>query len=81
MPPEASAPGAVERLVRRDRVIVVIGLVVLCALAWLWVIRGAGMGMPALEMTRKGLFPHLGAAPMQMQNAMPAPMLSSDGGR
>jgi predicted metal-binding membrane protein len=80
MPPEASAPGAVERLVRRDRVIVVIGLVVLCALAWLWVIRGAGMGMSALEMTRKGLFPHLGAASMQIQGAMPAPMPLSDGG-
>lgn len=80
MPPEAAAPGAVERLVRRDRVIVVIGLVVLCALAWLWVIRGAGMGMSALEMTRTGLFPHLGAGPMQMQDAMAAPMLLSDGG-
>jgi predicted metal-binding membrane protein len=77
MPPEASAPGAVERLVRRDRVIVVIGLVVLCALAWLWVIQGAGMGMSSLEMTRKGLFPHLGAASMQMQSAMPMPLTDS----
>jgi predicted metal-binding membrane protein len=73
MPPEASAPGAVERLVRRDRAVVVIGLAVLCALAWLWVIRGAGMGMSALEMTRQGLFPHLGAAPMQVQGSMPMP--------
>lgn len=77
MRPEAGAPGAVERLVRRDRVIVGMGLAVLCALAWLWVIRGAGMGMSALEMTRASLFPHLGAAPMQMQHAMPA--LSPDG--
>lgn len=76
MPPDAPAPGTLERLVRRDRAIVLVGLVVLCALAWLWVIRGAGMGMSALEMTRTGLFPHLGAAPMQVQDAMPPP----DGG-
>lgn len=49
-------------------------------LAWLWVIQGAGMGMSALEMTRKGLFPHLAAAPVEMPFAMPAPTSSPDKG-
>lgn len=71
MPPEAVAPGTVERLIRRDRAIVVTGLVVLGTLSWLWVIRGAGMGMSALEMTRTGLFPHLASAPVPMPGGMP----------
>ncbi len=83
MPPEAIIPGAsrgaVERLVRRDRRIVATGLALLCALAWLWVLRGAGMGMTALEMTRGGLFPHL-HAPGAMTASMPMPGASGSGG-
>ena len=55
---------ALERLIRRDQAIMLVGIAVLCALAWAWVVAGAGMGMPAAEMTRLGLFPHLGAMPM-----------------
>ncbi|WP_120499485.1 DUF2182 domain-containing protein [Roseovarius sp. EL26] len=63
----ATAP-TLERLIRRDRAILIGGLTLICTLAWLWVISGAGMGMTALEMTRSGLFPHLNQPlrPMQM---------------
>lgn len=74
MPPDAIAPPLVERLIRRDRSIVFLGLVVLCFLSWLWVIRGAGMGMTVLEMTRLGIFPHLGEPLRPM--SMSAPLLS-----
>jgi predicted metal-binding membrane protein len=59
---------AIERLIRRDRAFLLSSLTLICALAWLWVIAGAGMGMTALEMTRIGFFPHLGhpLRPMQM---------------
>jgi predicted metal-binding membrane protein len=41
---------------------------VLCALAWAYLLAGAGMGASAWEMTRLGLFPHrlAAAAPMAM---------------
>jgi predicted metal-binding membrane protein len=74
MPPDATALTAAERLVRRDRLIVVTGLFLLCGLSWLWLIGGAGMGMSALEMTRTGLFPHLGVTLKPM--AMTPPLLS-----
>ena len=68
MPPDTAATPPVERLIRRDRTIVIVGLVSICLLSWVWVSRGAGMGMTALEMTRTGLFPHLGQPlrPMSM---------------
>ena len=47
-----------ERLLKRDRVITVAGLAVLCALAWLYIVTGAGLGMSAWEMTTLALFPH-----------------------
>lgn len=78
MPHEVTAPSAVERLVRRDRVIVISGIFLLCGLAWLWVIAGAGMGMTALEMTRTGLFPHLGT-PLRPMSMSP-PLLSGPWG-
>lgn len=41
----------VETLLRRERAIVVGGLLLIAALAWGWVIVGAGTGMPATAMT------------------------------
>jgi predicted metal-binding membrane protein len=62
---EAGAP-ALERLLRRDRLITLTGLAVLCALAWLYLLGGAGLGMSAWDMTRLSLFPHRAAAAMAM---------------
>lgn len=52
MPRAAPAPGAVERLARHDRLVVLgaVGLIVL--LAGLYTLYGVGMRMTALEMTR-----------------------------
>ncbi|UVC18312.1 DUF2182 domain-containing protein [Mesorhizobium onobrychidis] len=47
-----------ERLLRRDGVITIAGVVALCLLAWLYIVAGAGLGMNAWEMTRLALFPH-----------------------
>ena len=49
---------AFERLLKRDRVITLTGLAVLCALAWLYIVTGAGLGMSAWDMTTLALFPH-----------------------
>jgi predicted metal-binding membrane protein len=50
---------AVEYIVKRERVVVGAALALLTLLAWIYVWRGAGMGMSALQMTRVALFPHL----------------------
>lgn len=47
-----------ERLLRRDRLVVGGGLVLLTALAWLYILAGAGVGMPAWHMISLSLFPH-----------------------
>ena len=47
-----------ERLLRRDRVVVGGGLVVLTVLAWLYILAGASTGMPAWRMISLSLFPH-----------------------
>jgi predicted metal-binding membrane protein len=52
-----------ERLLRRDRVITLIGLALLCVLAWVYTVSGAGMGMSAWQMTTFSLFPHGEMAP------------------
>jgi predicted metal-binding membrane protein len=57
-----SQASALERLLRRDRAITAGGLVVLCAVAWAYVLTGAGQGMSAGEMTTLSLFPHKAAA-------------------
>jgi predicted metal-binding membrane protein len=41
-----------ESLLKRDRAIVVVGLVTVSALAWAYILAGAGMGMSAVEMAR-----------------------------
>jgi predicted metal-binding membrane protein len=47
-----------ESVLRRDRWLVAAGLVVLTALSWVYIIAGAGMGMPAWHMISISLFPH-----------------------
>lgn len=59
-----SEASALERLLRRERTIALAGLALLCALAWLYLLMGAGLGMSAWEMTTLSLFPHLEAADM-----------------
>lgn len=49
---------AFERLLRRDRTITLLGLLVLCALAWAYVVTGAGLGMSMRAMTTFALFPY-----------------------
>jgi len=51
-------PTVLERLLKRDRAITLAGLLVLCLLAWAYVLVGAGLGMSAWEMTTVSLFPH-----------------------
>jgi predicted metal-binding membrane protein len=51
-----------ERLLRRDRTITLSGLLLLCALAWIYVVFGAGLGMGAWEMSGFSFFPHRTAA-------------------
>jgi predicted metal-binding membrane protein len=51
-----------ERLLRRDRAITAAGLTALCALAWIFILSGADLGMDAWQMTRLALFPHEQAA-------------------
>ena len=58
---------AFERLLKRDRVITLAGLAALCALAWLYIVTGAGLGMSAWEMTTLALFPH-----QQARDVMPS---------
>ena len=79
--PKAATAGSLERILRRDRQVTLAGLAVLCLLAWVYLLAGAGMGMSAWQMTRLSLFPHqLAAAPAAVQPmadmpgmAMPAP--------
>jgi predicted metal-binding membrane protein len=49
---------AFERLLRRDRIVTVAGLVILCGIAWLYIVEGAGLGMSARQMTTLAFFPH-----------------------
>jgi predicted metal-binding membrane protein len=65
-----------EAVLRRERFVVAACLVALTAVAWLYLLLGAGMSMSGLDMTRLALFPHLDADPMsQMRVEMPSPML------
>ena len=43
---------AIERVVKRDRTIVLVALTAVVVLSWVYVLAGAGMGMSAFEMTR-----------------------------
>jgi len=66
-----------EHLLKRDRTVTVAGLVILCVLAWLYVVTGAGLGMSARQMTTLAFFPH-----QQAQDLMPGmPGMQMDAGR
>ena len=59
-------------VLRRERMILIAGLVGLVAVAWTYLWHGAGMGMSALDMTTLSLFPHLQADVMgSMEPAWP----------
>ena len=60
---------AVEAVLRRERAVVALAMALIAALAWAYLWRGAGMGMPALQMTTLALFPHLQP---DMPGGMPA---------
>ncbi len=47
-----SVDATLEAVVRRDRLVVVTALIAVIALAWAYLLAGAGMGMSAFEMTR-----------------------------
>jgi len=55
---------AVHALLGRERAITVAGLALLTLLAWIYLWRGAGMGMSALDMTTLALFPRDQPEPM-----------------
>lgn len=61
-----------ERVLRRDRLVVMVGLIVLTFLAWIYILAGAGTGMPAWHMVSLSLFPHrLGDVPMDAMTMHP----------
>jgi predicted metal-binding membrane protein len=47
-----------ERLFRRERLVIAGSLALLTVLAWLYILAGAGTGMPAWHMISLSLFPH-----------------------
>jgi predicted metal-binding membrane protein len=49
---------AFEHLLRRNRIVTVAGLAILCGIAWLYIVEGAGLGMSARQMTTLAFFPH-----------------------
>jgi predicted metal-binding membrane protein len=61
-----------EHLLSRDRIITLAGLVILSALAWLYIVKGAGLGMTARQMTTLAFFPH-----QQADDAMPGMQVGS----
>lgn len=65
---------AFERLLKRDRIVTSVGLATLCALAWLYILKGIGLEMSAWEMTTLALFPH-----RQVHDAMPGMSVVSIG--
>lgn len=56
-----SAAPSVERLLRRERAVTLLALAALCALAWTYLLEGAGLGHAAGDMTTLSLFPHAAA--------------------
>src|SRR5271169_2607878 len=55
----APDPTVLERVLRRDRLIVVAGLVAVVAVAWIWVVIGEGTGMSTVGMTRRSGMPDI----------------------
>ena len=55
-----------EQLLRKDRLIVLAGLGLLCAISWVWIILGAGTGMSASSMSTWQFPPPAGMKSMAM---------------
>src|SRR6202047_2497327 len=56
-----------EAVLRRDRMILVAALVGVIAIAWIWIVIGAGTGMSTVGMTRRSGMP--GMTGMMMEPA------------
>ncbi len=54
-----------ERVLRRDRLILVTALVAVTAIAWIWVVLGAGTGMSTIAMTRRSGMPDISGMMME----------------
>ena len=48
-----------EEVLRRDRMILVAALVGVIAIAWIWIVIGAGTGMSTVGMTRRSGMPDI----------------------
>src|SRR5205085_2249725 len=59
--PRVSWDPALERVLRHERLLTGLALALLCALAWAYLLSGAGMGMSVDETTIFSLFPHKAA--------------------
>lgn len=59
----------IDLILRHERAVLIGGLCAMVALAWVYIWQGAGMGMPALDMTTLSLFPHLQADMMGSMDA------------
>ena len=68
---------ALEALLKRDRLVVVAGLVAVIALAWAYILLGAGMDMTAFETTRMSA--PAGLAPSTDTAAGASPEVAGDG--
>src|ERR671914_1489732 len=58
-----------ESVVKRDRAIVIAGLLTVVVLSWIYILTGAGMGMTAFEMSSLSL-PWQTSSDMAMPNQM-----------
>lgn len=63
--------GAIDVLLRRDRLIVAAGLLIIAALAWYYVLTGAGTGMSIIGMTRIAIWPGASGPGMGMPRSWP----------
>ncbi len=67
---------SLEAVVQQDRVVVVTALIAVIALAWAYLLAGAGMGMSVFEMTRMS---QLGMAEGMTDMAMMTPAVWTPG--
>ena len=57
--PSTTGTTVLERVLRRDRLVVASALVAVIVVAWIWVVLGAGAGMSTLGMTRRSGMPDI----------------------
>lgn len=67
-----------ESVLRRDRLVVIAALVGVIAIAWIWLLLGAGLGMSAVSMTRGTGMPAVAEMP-GMADKMMAPAVWTPG--